>query len=104
MKARSAGRHWNDDRYTRQAQRENYLARSVYKLKEIDEREHIFKNASLVLDLGAAPGSWTQFALERLSSPQSRLIAVDRAPLKVSDRRVTFVQKPVEDVDFGELL
>ena len=104
MKARSAGRAWNDDRFTRQAQRENYLARSVYKLKEIDEREHIFKNAKLVLDLGAAPGSWTQFALERMTSPQARLIAIDRAPLKMSDRRVTFVERPIEDVNFDVLL
>ena len=104
MKARSAGRGWNEDRFTRQAQRENYLARSVYKLKEIDEREHIFKNANLVLDLGAAPGSWTQFALERMTSPQARLIAIDRAPLKISDRRVRFVERPIEDVDFDALL
>jgi len=104
MKARSAGRAWNDDRFTRQAQRENYLARSVYKLKEIDEREHIFKKAKLVLDLGAAPGSWTQFALERMTSPQARLIAIDRAPLKMSDRRVTFVERPIEDVNFDVLL
>jgi 23S rRNA (uridine2552-2'-O)-methyltransferase len=102
--ARKGGRHWNDDRFTRQAQRENYLARSVYKLKEIEEREHIFRGANLVLDLGAAPGSWTQFALERMHSPQARVIAIDRSTVKVSDRRVTIVQKPLEDVSLGELL
>jgi 23S rRNA (uridine2552-2'-O)-methyltransferase len=102
--ARKGGRHWNDDRFTRQAQRENYLARSVYKLKEIEEREHIFRGANLVLDLGAAPGSWTQFALERMHSPQARVIAIDRSTVKVSDRRVTIVQKPLEDVNLGELL
>jgi len=46
----------------------------------------------LVLDLGAAPGSWTQFALERMSSAQARVIAVDRAPLKVTDRRITLIE------------
>ncbi len=102
--ARRGGRHWNEDRYTRQAQREHYLARSVYKLKEIDEREHIFRDVSLVLDLGAAPGSWTQYALERMHSPQARVIAIDRSPVKVADRRVTVVEKPVEDVNFAELL
>src|SRR5919198_5574946 len=101
---RTGGRHWNDDRFTRQAQREHYLARSVYKLKEIDEREHIFKGARLVLDLGAAPGSWTQYALERMAGAQARVIAVDRAPLKVSDRRVTTIEKPIQEVNFAEVM
>ena len=101
--ARRGGRHWNDDRYTRQAQREHYLARSVYKLKEIDEREHIFKGARVVLDLGAAPGSWTQLALERLG-PQARVVAIDRAPLKLNERRVTFVEKPIQEVNLAALL
>ncbi len=103
-RAGTRGRHWNDDRFTRQAQREHYLARSVYKLKEIDEREHIFNGVNLVLDLGAAPGSWTQYALERMKNPQARVLAIDRSPLKVSDRRITFVEQPIQDVNVAELL
>ena len=57
-----------------------------------------------MLDLGDAPGSWTQFAPERMTIPQARLIAIDRAPLKISDRRVTFVERPIEDVNFDVLL
>lgn len=96
------GRRWNEDRFTRQAQREHYYARSVYKLKEIDEREQVFKGAQTIIDLGAAPGSWTQYALER--NPRARVIAVDRSPLKISDPRVTVVERPIAEVDFAPLL
>ena len=47
--------------YTRRANKEGYPARSVYKLKDIDEKYHLFKKGDRVLDLGAAPGSWMQY-------------------------------------------
>ena len=54
------------DHYFLKAKRENYPARSVYKLKEIDGRFKIFKKGMKVLDLGAAPGSWSLGAAERV--------------------------------------
>ena len=54
------------DKYFKRAKKENYAARSVYKLKEMDKRFKLFKKGQTVLDLGAAPGSWTQFAGERV--------------------------------------
>lgn len=94
-------RRWNEDPFTRKAQRENYEARSVYKLKEINEREKIFNGVRTVLDLGAAPGSWTQFCLER--APNAKIIAIDITPLNVKHDRLTFIQKPVEEIDFSSV-
>ena len=54
------------DKYFKRAKKENYAARSVYKLKEMDKRFSLFKPGMTVLDLGAAPGSWTQYAGERV--------------------------------------
>ena len=56
------------DHYFLKAKQENYPARSVYKLKEIDKRFHIFKPGQRVLDLGAAPGSWLLGAAEKIGS------------------------------------
>ncbi len=54
------------DHFFLKAKQENYPARSVYKLKELDARFRLFKPGMRVLDLGAAPGSWTLFAAERV--------------------------------------
>ncbi|NJB68772.1 23S rRNA (uridine2552-2'-O)-methyltransferase [Desulfobaculum xiamenense] len=54
------------DHYFLKAKRENYPARSVYKLKELNNRFHLFREGQKVMDLGAAPGSWTLYAAERV--------------------------------------
>lgn len=65
-----------EDEYVRRAQRDGFRARAVYKLQEIDERDHLLKPGQTVVDLGAAPGSWCQYAVGRLGN-QGRLIALD---------------------------
>jgi 23S rRNA (uridine2552-2'-O)-methyltransferase len=64
------------DHYFLKAKQENYPARSVYKLQEIDKRFTLFKSGQKVLDRGAAPGSWTLWAAERVG-PSGRLLGVD---------------------------
>lgn len=64
------------DKYFKRAKKENYAARSVYKLKEMDKRFSLFKSGQTVLDLGAAPGSWTQFAGEKVGK-KGRVLGVD---------------------------
>jgi len=91
-------RKWNDDPFTKKARRENYEARSVYKLSEIDRKERLFPGVRRILDLGAAPGSWTQYCLEQ--APAAKIIAVDLSPLQVEDPRITFLQQSIEDIDF----
>ena len=96
-------RSWNDDPFTKKARKENYEARSIYKLSEIDHRERIFKGVKTVLDLGAAPGSWTQYCLEKLP-PTGRIIAVDLNPINVVHPRVTFLQGSIEDLDLNSVV
>ena len=67
------------DHYFLKAKQENYPARSVYKLKEIDGRFKIFRKGMKVLDLGAAPGSWSLGAAERVGAQGKVLPAISRA-------------------------
>ncbi|MET5021327.1 RlmE family RNA methyltransferase, partial [Burkholderia pseudomallei] len=53
--------HINDP-YVKRAQREGYRARAAYKLKEIDEQDKLIRTGQVIVDLGAAPGSWSQYA------------------------------------------
>ena len=59
-------RHINDP-FVKKSRREGYRARSVYKLTELDDTEHLFRPGMNVADLGSAPGSWTQIVRERLT-------------------------------------
>jgi len=69
------------DHYTRQARRAGYPARSVYKLEEIQRRFHPIGRGGRVLDLGAAPGSWSLYCLRELGST---VVAVDLQPLELT--------------------
>ena len=64
------------DHYVRKAREQGYRSRAAYKLIELDEREHFLRPGALVVDLGAAPGSWSQVAAERVK-PSGKVIAVD---------------------------
>lgn len=68
------------DRYFRQAKREGYLARSAYKLLEIDDRFRIIKWGGRVLDLGCAPGSWLQVAAQRVGD-RGTVVGIDLKPV-----------------------
>jgi len=65
-----------DDPYVKQAQEAGYRSRAVFKLKEIDEKDHLLRRGMNVVDLGAAPGGWCQYVRERLA-PQDLVIALD---------------------------
>ena len=65
-----------EDHYTRQAKRENWLARSVYKLEEIDTRFKLIGRGQRLLDLGCYPGSWSQYALRRVG-PKGEVVGLD---------------------------
>ena len=69
------GRQGRSDAFQRKACREGYRARSTYKLKDI-QKSKIFKNGDKVLDLGAAPGGWSQVALEFIGE-EGKLVGVD---------------------------
>ena len=64
--------HINDP-YVKLAQKEGYRASAVYKLKEIDESEKLIRPGQLIVDLGAAPGSWSQYVRNKLSGMESQI-------------------------------
>lgn len=68
------------DSYVRRAREAGYRSRAAYKLMEIDDRERIFRIGDRVIDLGAAPGSWSQLAAQRVGRG-GRVIAVDLLPI-----------------------
>ena len=70
------GRRGRTDAFQRRARREGYRSRSVYKLMDIQKRSKIFRKDDTVLDLGAAPGGWSQVALEYIGE-DGKLVGVD---------------------------
>jgi 23S rRNA (uridine2552-2'-O)-methyltransferase len=75
-----ADRATRRDRFHQQAKREGFLARAVYKLTEIDEKFRLLSPGDRVLDLGCSPGSWLQYARQRVG-PEGVLVGLDRGPL-----------------------
>ena len=79
MKKNKISKNWVNkqrrDIYVRQSKVDGYRARSAYKLKEIDEKFNIFKGGLIVIDIGAAPGSWSQYANK--VSKNGKLISID---------------------------
>ena len=87
------------DHYTRQAKKDNFAARSVYKLQEIQKKYRILKRGTRVLDLGCAPGSWLQFAAQTAGS-DGRLVGIDLTPVTiVLPDHVTVITGDVADLE-----
>jgi 23S rRNA (uridine2552-2'-O)-methyltransferase len=84
MSKNSSSRRWLrehfSDTYVKKAQQEGYRSRAVYKLFELQERDKIFKPGMTVVDLGAAPGGWSQVLVD-LVGPKGRVIAMDILPM-----------------------
>jgi 23S rRNA (uridine2552-2'-O)-methyltransferase len=69
-----------DDEYVKRAQREGYRSRAIYKLEEIQKKDRILRPGMTVVDLGAAPGGWSQYA-SRVLGGKGRIIALDILPM-----------------------
>ncbi|MES9843726.1 MAG: 23S rRNA (uridine(2552)-2'-O)-methyltransferase RlmE [Candidatus Sedimenticola sp. PURPLELP] len=94
MKRSKSSRRWMDrhvnDEYVKRAQKDGYRSRAVYKLLEIQEKDRILKPGHVVVDLGAAPGGWSQIA-EKLVGAKGRVVALDILPMD-SLAGVDFIQ------------
>ena len=79
MKKNKISKNWINkqrrDIYVRRSKVEGYRSRAVYKLQEIDQKFRIFKNGMSVIDLGAAPGSWSQYALKNVRN--GKIVSID---------------------------
>jgi 23S rRNA (uridine2552-2'-O)-methyltransferase len=81
MKRSNSGNKW-EDHYARQARKDKYPARSVYKLKEIQQKNRVINKGNAILDLGCAPGSWLKYAAE-VVGPGGRLVGIDLKPVTI---------------------
>jgi len=82
-----------NDPYVARAKREGLRSRAAFKLAEIDDRAHVLKKGARVIDLGAAPGGWSQVAAKRVNArEEGRVVAIDLLPME-----------PIAGVDFVQL-
>ncbi|MBU4204773.1 RlmE family RNA methyltransferase [Patescibacteria group bacterium] len=88
-----------DEFYTRKSKEEGYPARSIYKLKEIDKKHRVIKKGDIVLDLGAAPGSWTLYISKKVGGG-GRVLSVDVENLKFpAQGNIIFIKRDVLKLD-----
>ncbi|MBO5100547.1 MAG: RlmE family RNA methyltransferase [Treponema sp.] len=99
----AANSYEKPDYWSRKAFSEGYPARSVYKLKEIDEKFGMIKKNSTVLDLGASPGSWTTFLLRSLDG-KGKVVSCDLNPLAkdVKADNLIFIQGDLNENEIRE--
>ncbi len=99
MKKNKISKNWiikqKRDIYVRQSKLEGYRSRAVYKLIEINEKFKILKNGSLVVDLGAAPGSWSQYLSQRIQN--GKIVSIDLKQIEKINNVVQIVGDFTED-------
>jgi 23S rRNA (uridine2552-2'-O)-methyltransferase len=96
-------RRFRKDRFHRQAQASGYRARAVFKLEEVDRKLGLLRPGARVLDLGCAPGSWLQYAAQRVG-PGGRLVGIDRVPVDLSLPHLRLLVGDIYTVTREELL
>ncbi len=104
MAKSKSSRRWLDehfsDEFVQRAQQEGYRGRAVYKLKELDKRFQLLKPGMQVVDLGSAPGAWSEYASQKLQG-KGRIIAMDILPMdSISD--VEFIQGDFHEIEVLE--
>lgn len=102
------------DPYVEKAKQYRYRCRSAFKLLEINEKYHIFNHGDVVIDCGAAPGSWTQVAVklvnadEKQKSPVGKVIAIDKFPINIIEGAIVLghmdFTKPTSQMKLKDLL
>ena len=103
MKKNKISKNWVNkqrrDTYVRQSKVDGYRARSAYKLIEIDEKFRVFKGGMNVIDIGAAPGSWSQYASKKVKS--GKIISIDLKEMEKIKNTIQikgdFTQKEIQN-------
>lgn len=90
------------DHYFKKAKKENFVARSIYKLEEIDQKFKIIKKNDVILDLGSSPGSWSQYCLKKVTD-QGKVVGIDLNPVTFKDSRYIFYQQDIFETNWDEL-
>ena len=106
MKKNKISKNWVNkqrrDIYVRQSKIDGYRARSAYKLMEIDEKFSIFKGGLSVVDIGAAPGSWSQYAIKKIKN--GKLISIDLKKMEPIEKSIQIQGDFTEDSVKDEIL
>ncbi|MBT8118071.1 MAG: 23S rRNA (uridine(2552)-2'-O)-methyltransferase RlmE [Gammaproteobacteria bacterium] len=92
-----------DDEYVRRSQQDGYRSRAIYKLIEIDKKDRLIKPGMTIIDLGAAPGGWSEYCVKKLGK-NGTVVALDILPMEPIED-VTIIQGDFrEDAVFEELM
>ena len=108
--AKKSNKQWlhaqNKDQYVKQARESHYRSRAIYKLQAIDQKDKLIKPNTCVVDLGSAPGSWSQYASEQVKA-NGRVISVDILPMEPIERVLfilgDFTDEAVENECIGHI-
>ncbi len=91
------------DFYFKKAKKENFVARSVFKLEEIQERYRVLREGDYVADLGCAPGSWSQYT-SKLIGPAGRILGIDLQEMLLTLPNAQWVQSDLVEYDYDAWL
>lgn len=91
-----------NDFYAQKARKENFVARSVYKLEEIDKKYKLLRKDYFVIDLGASPGSWMQYA-SKIVGDNGKIIGIDLKPIEVKLKNAINIQANLLEVNMQTL-
>ena len=90
------------DHYYHKAKEDNFAARSIYKLEEIDQKFKIIKAGMKVLDLGAAPGSWSQYLSQKVGE-KGRVLGVDLIQVALTLPNAVFIHADLRDLNLDQV-
>ena len=88
------------DFYVKKAKKQGYLSRAAYKLIEIENKFHVLTNSKTILEFGAAPGGWSQVALE--INPKIEITAIDILDLKINHPQINFYKDDFLNFDYDK--
>ena len=101
MKSKDWLNRQKNDFYVKKARKHGYLSRAAYKLIEIDKKFNILKETKTLFEFGAAPGGWSQVALE--INPKIQITAIDLLELKINHPQITFYKEDFLKFDFNKI-
>src|SRR3990167_2615508 len=91
------------DHYFKKAKQNNFAARSIFKLEEIDQKFKILKPKQNILDLGASPGSWSQYCSQKIGA-NGKILGIDLKPVTVKLSNAIFIQADLRDLNLEQII
>ena len=91
------------DHYFKKAKEQNFVARSVFKLEEIDQKFKLIHPQQKILDLGAAPGSWSQYCSKKIG-PEGKILGIDLTKIEIKLNNAVFIQADLRDHNLDQTI